>query len=244
MNKTKGIVVASILSLSLLGTIPVFAASEDSTAKEDQSFAHHDQRGFKGVHFGQKYNLTKSMEIIKQRAEKLGIDTAGKDLPTLAQEMKNAILQKKDAEIEKKANELGIDTDGKENGQLIKEIKQLELQKKADALGIDTIGKDLKTLSKEIRQTELIKEATELGISTEGKKPFDLAKEIRENKINDVASKLNIDTENKTVKEIMKEIFKINPAELKGLDFFPIKEHHKQALKEHRQEKAALVKSN
>ncbi len=240
-------VVTGALTVGILGSLPAFAAEEDTAGKTSDSavVGAHEFSKQGGVHG--KFRLNE--EQVKKKAEELGIDSTDKDTRELAKEIMDAELEKKaktlgldtegkddhaimeeirQAELNKKAKELGIATEGKEEEELAKEIRETQLKQKAKELGVATEGKDLKILADEVKEAALMKQAKELGIETEGKEHRELKHEVFEASILKAAKELGVETEGKTSKEVMKEIMTHHAAEAKQLDYFPFnkKEDH------------------
>ncbi|MDP4084286.1 MAG: hypothetical protein Q8934_06675 [Bacillota bacterium] len=82
-------------------------------------------------------------EIIKKKAEKLGIETKGKDTKTIVKEMK-------EMKIKKAAKELGIPTDNKDLHSLIHEVRDKRIYNAAVKLGIKTEGRTTHEIFKEM----------------------------------------------------------------------------------------------
>ncbi|WP_175640680.1 hypothetical protein [Metabacillus schmidteae] len=194
MKRKFGIYVSIVvLTLAFIGANQVFAEKgpeEEPTLMEmglDKEEFHHKRH---------KMNP----EIIKKRAEELGIETEGKETEVLAREIH-------EAKILEKAKELGIKTEGKKIEEIAKEIRETLIMKKAKELKIDTTGKSLDDLSKEIFEVSVINAAKELGIKTDGKDIKEIAREVIDKKTMQTAEKLGIDVKNKSTQEILEDIF-------------------------------------
>ena len=242
MNKKRKVsyVLTGVLAVGILGSLPAFAAEEDSAAKtNDQAAVGVHEFGRHGGGHG-KFHMDE--EQLKAKAEELGIDTADKDTRELAKEIMDAELEKRakalgidtegkdhrtvmeeirQAELNKKAKELGISTDGKDQEELAQEVRETLLKQKAKELGVATDGKDIETLADEVREAALMKQAKDLGIETEGKDEHDLRHEVMEASILKAAKELGVETDGKTSKELMEEIMTDHADEAKKLDFFP-----------------------
>lgn len=196
-----------VLTLAFIGANQVFAEKgpeEEPTLMEmglDKEEFHHKRH---------KMNP----EIIKKRAEELGIETEGKETEVLAREIH-------EAKILEKAKELGIKTEGKKIEEIAKEIRELHILNKAKELGISTDGKQIEDIAYEIRETLIMKKAKELKIDTEGKSLDDLSKEIFEVSVINAAKELGIKTDGKDIKEIAREVIDkktMQTAEKLGID--------------------------
>ncbi|MEK4712914.1 hypothetical protein [Sporosarcina sp. FSL K6-5500] len=219
-NNAMKYVLATVLTLGVIGSVTAYAKEDSETTKSSPSFEHkHGDQG-------------DAKKFISEKAEELGIKTDGKDTKVIFEEVQKAMTLKH-------AKELGIDTEGKEIKALQKEIWNAKLQLAATELGIDATGKDDETLAKEIREAQITKEAKELGISTVGKEFKALAKEVGQAKvlkkakelgietddkeIFNAAEKLGIDTANKSARELMNEIRTNYTDKVEDLDLFPSK---------------------
>lgn len=197
-------VLATVLTLGVIGSVTAYAKEDSETTKSSPSFEHkHGDQG-------------DAKKFISEKAEELGIKTDGKDTKVIFEEVQKAMTLKH-------AKELGIDTEGKEIKALQKEIWNAKLQLAATELGIDATGKDDETLAKEIREAQITKEAKELGIETDDKDHRDLMKEVRDKEIFNAAEKLGIDTANKSARELMNEIRTNYADKVEELDIFPSK---------------------
>ena len=158
-NNAMKYVLATVLTLGVIGSVTAYAKEDSETTKSSPSFEHkHGEQG-------------DAKKFISEKAEELGIKTDGKDTKVIFEEVQKAMTLKH-------AKELGIDTEGKEIKALQKEIWNAKLQLAATELGIDATGKDDEMLAKEIREAQITKEAKELGIETDDKEIFNAAEKL------------------------------------------------------------------
>ncbi|MCA1060384.1 hypothetical protein LCL96_15715 [Rossellomorea aquimaris] len=242
MNKKRKLtyVLTGALAVGILGSLPAFAADEDTAGKTNDSavVGNHEF----GRHGGGPGKFHLNEEQLKTKAEELGIDSADMDRRELAKAIMDAELEKKakelgidtegkdhrtvmdeirQAELNNKAKELGISTDGKDQEELAQEVRETVLKQKAKELGVETDGKDLEALADEVREAALMKQAKDLGIETEGKDEHDLRHEVMDASILKAAKELGVETDGKTSRELMEEIMTEHADEAKSLDFFP-----------------------
>ena len=231
-NNAMKYVLATVLTLGVIGSVTAYAEEDSETTKSSPSFEHkHGDQGDakkfiseKAEELGIKTDGKDTKVIFEEvqkamtlkHAKELGIDTEGKEIKALQKEIWNAKLQLA-------ATELGIDATGKDDEMLAKEIREAQITKEAKELGISTVGKEFKALAKEVGQAKVLKKAKELGIETDDKDHHDLMKEVRDKEIFNAAEKLGIDTANKSARELMNEIRTNYADKVEDLDLFPSK---------------------
>lgn len=208
MKRKFGIYVSiGLLTLTIIGGNQVFA---ENGPKEEQTLM---EMGLDKEEFHHKRHKM-NPEIIKKRAEELGIETEGKETEVLAREIH-------ETKILEKAKELGIKTEGKKIEEIAKEVRELHILNKAKELGISTDGKEIKDIAYEIRETLIMKKAKELNIDTEGKSLDDVSKKIFEVSVMNAAKELGIKTDGRDIKEIAREVIDkktMQTAEKLGID--------------------------
>ncbi|MCA0149588.1 hypothetical protein LCD52_12360 [Rossellomorea vietnamensis] len=242
MNNKRALALSGVLAIGIAGAIPAFAAEENAGKTDDTAVASEKSEPVFGRHHGGPGKFLLNEDLLKEKAEDLGIDTTDKDTRELAKEIMDAELQKRadalgidtdgkepraimdeirQAELNKKAKELGISTDGKDGEELAQEVREALVKQQAEELGVETEGKDLNELAGEVREAALTKQAKDLGIETEGKDHHELRQEVFEASILKAAKELGVETEGKTSKQLMDEIMTNHADEAKKLDFFP-----------------------
>jgi hypothetical protein len=213
-KKVLSYMLAGVLTAGVAYAVPVFAQTEGETSTTD-TLVEASTKELKKLFRG-KGGFHGNEEVLKEQAEKLGIETEGKEINELAKEVRAAMLKKK-------AAELGIETEGKESQELAKDIREVELKKEAAELGISTEGKEFSELASEVYEAKIMKQAETLGITIENKELRELAKEVHEKKVLQAAEKLGIETTDKSTRELMKEIMTNHAEEAKELNLFPNK---------------------
>jgi hypothetical protein len=145
---------AGAVSLGALGGgLVTFAAEPEEGTTEKTSYSNFEQH-------------------IYDHAEEYGIETEGKDVRDLAEEVM-------EAKVLKEAGELGIDTADKDIRELQKEVMKTKILNEAAELGIDTTDKDVRELSKEVMEAKVFDAAEQLGIDTTDKTTKEIMEEIR-----------------------------------------------------------------
>ncbi|MGG3737331.1 hypothetical protein [Aeribacillus pallidus] len=248
-KKTIGVLTTCILSLGVLTSIPAFAEEspeaefsyEDSFGSEAPFDMEEHYGDFKWKHIGHHHQFMhkgKNINFILKGIETYEIETEGKTLKEVANEVREAHLFEEadklgietngkelkeiakvvaEAKLLQEAETYGIETEGKELRDIRKEVKEAKLYEKAEEFGISTEGKQLRELAKEVRDAAIVAKAEELGIETEGKETRELHKLIHEAQLLNKAQELGIETDGKELKEIKNEVFEALKAELEEL---------------------------
>ncbi|SFO96086.1 hypothetical protein [Salibacterium halotolerans] len=149
-NKKGNYLLASVLSIGMLGAVPGMAAAEQDTAAD---LGTSDQASHEEAGLAKEQNNSPAAYPIKRSM--------------------------KTQDLEHYAQELGIDTGDKNIYELADEVKEVAVKQRAKELGIATLGKNLDTLTAEVREAVLTERAVELGINIRDKKMSDLVQEVR-----------------------------------------------------------------
>ncbi|MFC7370285.1 hypothetical protein ACFQPF_01155 [Fictibacillus iocasae] len=239
-SKKSTYVAAGMLSLGLIGAVPVLAATDHDNSKKDirENAAEHFNKK-RHHHSGHGYKLDPA--IIKAKAKMLGISTSGKETEEISREVRETELKKRakennvtidgksfreisreiiQAELKKEAQKLGVSIDDKNFRQLAEDVRTATMKSEAKKLNIKTEGKEIRVLAKEVREAKISKKAKELGISSSNKETHEIVQEIRRKQILSLADKLDITAKNKTLEEIVREMAVKHPDELEKLDLF------------------------
>ncbi|MGY4688819.1 hypothetical protein [Salibacterium sp. K-3] len=150
-NKQGNYLLASVLSIGLIGAAPGMAEAENTTAADSVT---SDQASLEETGFSQQADESQTAYQTRRSM--------------------------KTEDLEHYAEVLGIDTENKDIYELSHEVKEVAVKQRAKELGIAALGKDLDTLTAEVREAVLTERAVELGINIRDKNMSDLVHEVRE----------------------------------------------------------------
>ncbi|MFX3623902.1 MAG: hypothetical protein ACE3JP_07665 [Ectobacillus sp.] len=103
----------------------------------------------------QKQMQMRIEQHFRQKAERFGIETEGKNLKEVRKELHAEQEERRRAEIYKAAQQYHVATQGKSLRELIHEIRtarEQELHQKAEQAGISTEGKTMYELAEELKE--------------------------------------------------------------------------------------------
>lgn len=149
-KKIVSLFVIGMMSLSVMG-----GASASTTSKGKTNFSQCSNE--------QLNNGETHVAYTEEKAQKLGIETDGKEQLTLEKEIH-------ETEVDQEATQLGISTEGKDVGALSEEIYETKIKQEAKKLGIPIENTSIVDLVNQINTIKINDEADKLGVSKEGKK--------------------------------------------------------------------------
>nr|WP_276609490.1 DUF3221 domain-containing protein [Chengkuizengella sediminis] len=138
-------------------------------------------------------------ELILEEAEVLGLETEGKTVEEILEELDTIYLMEE-------AKKVGIETEGKTFEETLEELDTIYLMEEAKEAGIETEGKTFEEILEELDTIYLMEEAKEAGIETEGKTFEEILEELDTIYLMEEAKEAGIETKGKTIEEILEEL--------------------------------------
>ncbi|WP_042143777.1 hypothetical protein [Paucisalibacillus sp. EB02] len=191
-------VLAGALCIGTLQLVPVIAGEkQDNTSPKEKPYTSTSE-----LRADRDTNVNN--DRLTSLAEEYGISLEGKDLKTVQEELRNALLNAK-------ASELGISTEGKSLEELMNEFKAATGEDFKSNKEENTLATDINDYRMKLgNRNDLLKDmAKEYGIELDEKNPQATQQEVLEKMINEKAAELGISTEGKdfdTLKEELQEI--------------------------------------